>query len=74
MEMKKYSPIMVDTMERRKTMSKSWFVRADYTVYADNLESAIEEWNKHMYWEKRDNVIFDGLQEIYENNWEDSDD
>jgi hypothetical protein len=54
-------------------MTKSWFVRADYTVTADSLEEAIDEWNKHMYWEKRGNVIFDGLQEIYENEWETDD-
>lgn len=55
-------------------MSKSWFVRADYTVYADSLESAMETWHKAMYWENRGKVIFDGIQEIYENEWEDSDD
>ena len=57
--------------ETETTMTKSWFVRADYTVIADNMEQAIEEWNKHMYWEKRGNVIFDGLQEVYENEWSD---
>ena len=53
-------------------MSKSWFVRVDYTVYADDLESAIDTWNKHMYWKNRGKVICDGIQEIYENEWEDS--
>lgn len=50
-------------------MSKAWFVRADYTVYADDLESAIEKWHKHTIWPNETDVVFDGFQDVYENEW-----
>ena len=55
-------------------MSKSWFVRADYTVHADNMESAIQMWmeNVDIIAFQKD-VVFDGIQEIYENEWSDDD-
>jgi hypothetical protein len=55
-------------------MSKSWFVRADYTVYADNIEEAITKWMENADTVALDgDVIFDGLQEVYENEWGDND-
>jgi len=53
-------------------MSKSWFVRADYTVYADNLDQAISKWQwavntaRNMGYK---DVISDGIHQIYENEW-----
>lgn len=56
-------------------MSKSFFVRADYTVYADNLDQAISKWQWAVNVARNQgykDVISDGIQEIYENEWEDS--
>jgi len=54
-------------------MSKSWFVRADYTVYADTLDEAIEKWmsNTDTTAFQKD-VVLDGIQEVYENEWSDN--
>ena len=52
-------------------MSKSWFVRADYTVYADTMDEAIAKWMQSVELIAfQDDVICDGIQEIYENEWE----
>ena len=54
-------------------MSKSWFVRADYTVYADTLDEAMSKWMWSVNMATREgseDVVFDGVQEIYENEWE----
>ncbi len=51
-------------------MSKSWFVRADYTVRADTLDEAIEKWMGNVDTIAfQTDVTFDGLQEVYENEW-----
>jgi hypothetical protein len=53
-------------------MSKSWFVRADYTVYANNIEEAITKWMKNVDMVAlQGDVVFDGLQEVFENEWSD---
>jgi hypothetical protein len=51
-------------------MSKSWFIRADYTVYADTLDQAISLWMENVDMIAfQSSVVFDGIQEAYENEW-----
>jgi len=55
-------------------MTKSWFVRADYTVYAETLDEAIEKWMSNVDMTAlQKEVVLDGLQEVYENEWESND-
>jgi hypothetical protein len=47
--------------------TKAWSIRADYTVYADNIEEAITKWLENTDTVALNgDVIFDGLDEVFE--------